>query len=148
MKKRLRTLFWACAVGVAGSALAYFSPLVAEGFQSGPTPVTVFVEHTGSDEVGRALTYRVREELRTSRGYPLAAQKTDAAVLLLIVSVDSPCGNSGAKSAVSLILVVNNQAQSFLTARVVDLGVARVEEEARDAVAKIDYQISQWRNRR
>ena len=115
--------------------------------QAPPLPIAVYVEHTGSDEVGRSLAYRIRESLRGSPGYPLAATVADAAVRLLIVSVDSPCGSGGSKSAISLILLVNNQAQSFLTARVVDLGSARVEDEAQYALAKMDSEISQWRNR-
>ena len=130
-----------CAIGRSSMALG-------QGIPAGPVPVPVFVEHIGDDEVGRALAYRIREELRLSRGYPLAATRADALALLHIVSVDSPCGNGGAKSAVSLIWLVNNEPQSFLRARIVDLGISRVGDEAKDAVAKIDYEISQWRSRR
>ena len=122
-------------------------PVVAAD-QVREAPVTVFLDHSGSDEVGKGLSYAVREQLRGSRGFPLTSEKAQAAVLLHLISVESACSSrSGARSAVSFVVVVNNSASTFLTARVVELGSAEVADEAKYIVAKIDSEIAAWRSR-
>lgn len=108
----------------------------------------MFVDHSGSDEVGRSVSYAVREQLRASRGFPLVSEKSQAAVVVHVISVASVCGDrSGPRSAVSFVVVVNNSAATFLTARVAELGSAEVIEEAKYIVAKIDSEVSAWRSR-
>ena len=139
-------------IGTALVLLAFFvaAPRAAllAADQAREAPVTVFVDHSGIDEVGRSLSYAVREQLRGSRGFPLVSEKAQSAVVVHIISVESSCSSRpAARSAVSFVVVVNNSSSTFLTARVAELGSAEVAEEAKYIVAKIDSEIAAWRAR-
>ncbi len=99
-----------------------------------PLPVLVYVSHSGMDSVGRRLALQVRNLLRDSKLYPLAATARDAQVRIDMVTMDS---DDGERSVVAQAIVLQaNDTLLHLIVRTV--GRSAVDQAAESIVSDVD----------
>ena len=94
---------------VFGAAcLALLLPISAVGQ---PAPLHVYLQHSGNDAVGTRVVNEVREALRTSARYPLAASIDEARIVLVVVSTDVDPNHPGTTSAIGWTSCTANMRQ-------------------------------------
>lgn len=119
-----------------------------------PARRAIFVEHKGDDSNGRTLAFELREAIRTSAGYVLAATKdgSDFAVLILTFDVPVPGTAKDTMTAMSCTFTARNDNDFaeghpetwlplFMDAELGVFGRARVSETARALLASLDHEV-------
>jgi len=136
------TRAWRWLLGI-GVILSLTGRSVAQPVQA---PTKVIVSHSGDDQVGRSLVYKVREAVNASSQMQLVEPTSrDAAVVLSIVTLDpderrSLEGTSTIHSATWTFFLSSgrNTVELHLTSQVGVSGMRRTVESARDLVATTD----------
>lgn len=127
----------AVIVGMSGH-----SPLRAQD-----TRVVLYLQHTGSDAVGRSLANELAVALARNPKYTVTTSLPDAALVVHVVTVETACETGGATAA-AIGLVTNNRAQSLLDLRNVTVSATLTREMAERTLVNIDKAIAEWQSTR
>ena len=107
--------------------------------------LNVFVEHiVGDDAAGQSFANGFKEALRQSSGYSLAESLSSAEFVVVLLSVGDSSGPRPF-SAISISYIVNNDAQSFMTASVRITHREVAEKFGRELVAELDSVVNDYR---
>jgi hypothetical protein len=149
-------------IAVAAGLLVLLQPAKPAGQTPGQSPLRLaplatYVEHEGTDTIGREVAYQVRELLSRSSTYPLQREIAGASVVIYLVSMEfegRPMNASTAperSSAVSYALTHDASTLAerrteprqlrFVTSGLLLLSRQRVDEIARSIVANLDASI-------
>jgi hypothetical protein len=112
------------------------------------TPISIILESTGEDRVGKDLVYAVREEIRKSAGYKLVDSSADAALMIMLVSLDVEDQESqkGVRTAAAIVVTgAPATANRYLDSYVVVVGRDRTATIARSILASIDGTLARLR---
>lgn len=104
--------------------------------------LAVAVRHTGEDQVGARLAYRLRESIRGSRGFFLADEDHAVAIISLI-SIDRECAAKGSGSSVAIIYL--NHSAQYMMGSVVTVGRDMVDLTAEETLASLDQHSQAFR---
>ena len=119
--------------------------------------VRVSVSHIGEDQIGKQFAYAVREAVRGSNGFRLTPG-VESVVQINIVSVNPERSSSagGNWTAAAVIYTMQNfnpfdkgnpqtWYRIYLTTVVMTIGVQRVDQQAKSALATLDEALEQYR---
>ena len=119
--------------------------------------ISVTVDHTGTDPVGQKLAFAIREGIRRSAGYQLAAQNAVLSVNLVTLDPnESEPSQRGNQAIASVVFTMANgipyqkgNPQTwypiFLTMYVVNVGTLAVDDIASKIVAALDAAVEKFK---
>lgn len=104
---------------------------------------SIYIGHTGVDAAGVAFVNGIREGIRASNRFRLAASEREANVVLVVVSV-SPASTGNAAAAVSLAYVANNEWRSLLGSAARFVGRDRAAAMGRESVRELSAVLAAY----
>lgn len=99
---------------------------------------SVWIGQTGSDRVGSAVAYQLREKLAASRIFSLARSRDEAMLRIDLLSVDVGVPDPGLQSAVSIAYFGMPNGSRFLNHGVAITGGDRTQTLAVELLGSLD----------